>query len=222
MNSQRSKIMLALAGASGPVLFTVITLIAHLLRPGYDWVGQTISELALGENGWLAICGLALFGALTIVLALALFLDIEKRHGFRTAIILLILCGVGFILLSIFSTDVRGSPVVTLRGLVHQGSVRVITSLFPLACFLLIPSLKNDRRWHNLLVYTVVTGILALVIDVLWAVLPGEFLKPRLGLYERILTAIALVWMEVTAVRLLLLILRNKREHVQAVKGESS
>ncbi len=78
MNSRRPNIVPALAGALGPILFTAITLTAHLLRPGYDWVGQTISELALGENGWLAICGLALFGALTIVLALALFLDIEK------------------------------------------------------------------------------------------------------------------------------------------------
>jgi len=49
----RSRRALATAGAVGPVLFLVVSVLAGLLKPGYDARDQSISELAVGDYGWL-------------------------------------------------------------------------------------------------------------------------------------------------------------------------
>lgn len=192
----------AVAGVSGPIVFAVVTLAAHLLRPGYDWISQTISILALGEKGWVQALGFFLFGSLVIVFAMGLYSGINRRKGLRASVTMIILGGIGFMLIAIFPTDVPGEPL-SFHNLVHQGAVRVITALFPFSCFSLIPSLRGDPRWRGLTAYTAVTGILALSLDLLWVAIPHEILHLWEGLYERLLTANSLAWMEVMGLRLL-------------------
>lgn len=210
MKNRRLYTALAVAGALGPILFFAITLTAQSLCPGYDWVSQTISILAVGDKGWITALALSLFGVLIIALALALFTNIERRKAFRTAIILFILSGIGFILMSIFPTSLRDENLYAPHNIIHQASVGITATLFPIICFLFIPSLKNDRRWHNLFIFTLVAGIVVLALDAGWVILPWEFLSPLRGLYERILTAVAMVWTEIIAVRLLILIKNTK------------
>lgn len=58
---------LALGGLVGPVLFVLTFTVAGLLRPGYSPVDQAVSDLGVGDNGWivngsLVILGLSLVG----------------------------------------------------------------------------------------------------------------------------------------------------------------
>lgn len=206
--------MAALASAFGPIVFLAMTATAHIMRGNYDWVRQTISELALGADGWIAVASFLTLAVIIAILALRLLSNMQRRRGLKTAIVFLVLIGIGFMLIGIFPTDPKEAPL-TLHNLVHQGAVRVIASLFPFACFLLAPSLRADRRWRPLFVHTLVAGALALGLDILWVATP-DFLDSRLGLYERVLAGNALVWMEVMAVRLLVLSRQNTKNKISA------
>jgi Protein of unknown function (DUF998) len=56
-----------LAGLVGPVLFTVVTLVEGLTRPGYNPLVQLISELALTQRGWVESANFVVSGTLLVV-----------------------------------------------------------------------------------------------------------------------------------------------------------
>jgi hypothetical protein len=45
--------VLATVGAAGPVVFLAVTVLAGLLKSGYDVREQAVSDLAIGAHGWL-------------------------------------------------------------------------------------------------------------------------------------------------------------------------
>jgi hypothetical protein len=77
------------------------------------------------------------------------------------------------------------------------------------ALALLLSSIRNDPNWRGLFHYTVVSGILAFVLAV------GRLFLPQniswFGLYERILVANVLIWLEIIGIRLLLLSISRRR-----------
>lgn len=191
----------ALAGAFGPVLFIIITMVAHLVPKQYDAVRQTISELALGAYGWIQVSAFVLLACLIIVLAAGLRRNIGGKHRINAACVQLTLIGVGFLLISIFPTDIQGTPL-TAQNLVHQVTVRAMAALFPSACFVFAHGLVSKKHWQSMIPYTLFTGAMATILGILWLVAP-DMLYSHLGLYERIIATNALVWMEVMAIRLL-------------------
>jgi small-conductance mechanosensitive channel len=79
--------------------------------------------------------------------------------------------------------------------------------IFPIAILSLVPSLKSTPNWKNISVYTLVAAVLA------FALIIGAFFTEQtgwFGLYERIVILNALVWIEVVAIHLLRLLLREE------------
>jgi len=205
-------IVAAIAGLAGPVLFGLLSTIAGLLWPGYDPVRQTISQLALGPQGRLQTAVFFLLSFLAMLFVIGLYPNVRDGIRLRIGITLLFLSGFGFLLIGIFPND-PPETIMTLRGLIHQTTIEAISILFPFACFPIVPSLKHDPRWENLATYTFITGVLGIILDIIGGmILLTHWLEPWFGLYERILTANALVWLEVMAIRLLLLSMSERRE----------
>jgi hypothetical protein len=73
-----------------------------------------------------------------------------------------------------------------------------------------LPSLRRDQYWRGVFWYTIVTDALALAFAI------GQLFMPHqiswFGLYERLLVANAIIWVEIVAIRLLVLSLRRQRE----------
>jgi hypothetical protein len=135
-----------------------------------------------------------------------LFLNIRRRHLFDLSIGLLTFFGFGLAFIGLFRTyPIGGLP--TLSGRIHVWAAYSVLGLFPLALALLLSSIKNDPNWRGLFHYTIITGILAFALAV------GRLFLPQniswFGLYERILVANVLVWLEITGIRLLLLSIRR-------------
>src|SRR3954447_20070022 len=61
---------LAAAGAAGPLIFLAVSALAGFLKPGYDLVGQSVSELALGAHGWLQTVNFFVLGAALVAAAI--------------------------------------------------------------------------------------------------------------------------------------------------------
>lgn len=200
---------MSLAAISGPGLFLIIMTIVESLQPGYDRLQQTVSMLVLGPYGWLQTVVFFVFGFLLTVFAIRLYFAIRKTRILKIGIACLILIGFSFILISIFPTQSPGTAP-TLSSLIHGYAASSIAGIFPLACFLIAPSLRADSRWKGWFVYTIATGLLAIIVAILAAIASPTWSWG--GLHERVMLLNGLVWIEVTAIRLLLLCLGEWRK----------
>ena len=204
--------ILALAGIVGPLVLILTDLIAAFSTPKYNFIRDSISSLALTSLGWIQTIGFLVIGLLVEIFTAGLFLNIHGKRGFGLSIGLLVCFGFGLLLIGAFRTDPVGASH-TIEGIIHIIASFAVFWFFPIAISLLLPSLKNDPYWRGMFLYTIVTCMLALALAV------GRlFLPVRLswfGLYERILVANAVIWIEVAAIRLILLSMQRQREAKQ-------
>jgi hypothetical protein len=145
-------------------------------------------------------------GLLEVFFVAGLFFNIRRARGFHLGIGLLAFCGFGLMLIGAFRMDPTGASR-TIEGIIHTIASYGLGLLFPIAILLLTPSLKSDPNWKNIFIYTLVAGVLALALVI------GLFLPDQtgwFGLYERIIVANVIIWVEVAAVQLLRLSLRRE------------
>ena len=196
----------ALVGIVEPIVVVIGDIAASLSTPDYSPIRDSISSLALTPIGWLqSICFLAM-GLLLEIFVAGLFFNIRRARGFHAGIGLLALCGFGLMLIAAFRMDATGTQR-TIAGIIHTVASYGLGLLFPIAILLLTPSLKSTPNWRNIFVYTLFAGVfaLALIIGAFFTDQTGWF-----GLYERIIVANAIIWVEVVAIHLLRLSLRRK------------
>lgn len=201
--------MVALAGIVIPFLMLLTEVVLIYFNPGYNPIVESISVLGLKPLGWVQSISFLIIGPLTEVFAFGLYFSVKRRTGFRTAIALLVFFGFGLLLIGAFRTQPSGGSY-TVENMIHYLTARTIFALFPIACFLIAASLRADPDWKVLFSYTVFTGVIASVLVILW--ISFQFQINWFGLYERILVANAVVWLEVMAVNLLRLSIRQRRE----------
>jgi hypothetical protein len=192
--------VLALAGMGGPVILIAADLTAAFSQGGYNWARDSISSLAWTPMGWLQTIGFLAMGLLTELFVAGIFLNIRGTKGFGLGIGLLVLFGFALLLIGAFHTDFTGVPA-TVNGTIHGLASRALFFLFMFASALIAPSLMKDQAWRPLLVYSLVASALVLILIILglW-VRDGNF---HFGLYERILVAVTIIWVEVMSIWLL-------------------
>ncbi|TMC37094.1 MAG: DUF998 domain-containing protein, partial [Chloroflexi bacterium] len=100
----------AIAGVAGPIIFISVLTVAGLMRDGYDPVTRFVSDLAIGEAGWLQTANFIAFGALLIVFAAGLRRGLADGPAVRVSVVLLSLSGLGLVLAGLFPTDLAGQP----------------------------------------------------------------------------------------------------------------
>jgi hypothetical protein len=197
----------ALVGIVGPIVVIVGDLAASSSIPGYSLVRDSVSSLALTGIGWLqSICFLAMALLLEIFVA-GLFFNIRRARAFHAGIGLLAFEGFVLMLIAAFHMDAPETELPTTAGIIHTIASYGLGLLFPIAILSLAPSFKSTPNWKNIFVYTLIAGVLALVLIL------GAFFTDQtgwFGLYERIIILNALVWVEVVAVHFLRLLLRRE------------
>ena len=215
--------ILALAGIIGPVILGVTDVIAAYSEPGYNPISDSISSLVWTPMGWLQVIGFLAIGLLVEVFVAGLFLSIRGAWSFRLGTGLLVCFGFGLLLIGAFRVDPIGSPS-TLEGTIHSTTAIAIFIIFPVASLLIALGLKNVLYWNRFFRYTIVTFCLASALAIGWLCIPSEM--SWFGLYERILVANTVIWIEVMAVRLLCLSLSRgceiKKNQAQAANPEQS
>ena len=195
----------ALAGMLGPFVLGLADIIAAFSESGYNPIRDSISSLALAPMGWLQTMGFLFIGLLVEVFVLGLYLSIRRGRCFGLSIGVLVCFSFGLLLIGAFQTDPVGA-LHTLEGTIHSVTATTVFALFPVVCLLIAPSLRGDPYWKELFWYTIVTGIIGLVLAIM-----GIWMSEQVnwfGLYERILVANIAIWVEVMAVWLLRLSLR--------------
>ncbi len=198
--------LLALAGVIGPLVLVATDVTAAYFEPGYNLVRHSISSLALTRMGWVQTIGFLAIGLMVEVFVAGLFLSIRGGRGFGLAIGLLVCYGFGLLLIGAFRTNLDGRPP-TIEGNIHEIVAKTVFCIFPVASLLIGLSIKGDPNWRRLFVPTIVTSGLSIALIVCYSWLPGKM--NWFGLYERILVANTVLWVEVMAIRLLRLSLNT-------------
>lgn len=194
---------LAFAGIIGPVMLIITDIVAASANPGYSAVEHSISSLALGDLGWVQTVGFLAIGLLVEIFTAGLLYNIRASRGFHLSIAGMVIMGFGMLLLGAFRTDPVGVADTT-EGVIHNLAAMAVFWLFPIVSLLMAPSLRNDPYWRNVYRYTVIAGILAVILVVIVAIL-DETSSTWFGLAQRVLVANMIVWVEVMAFKLLYL-----------------
>ena len=178
-------------GVVGPILFVVTFTVAGFLRPGYSPVYQAVSDLGVGDNGWILNASLVILGLLMIGFAISFYRTVrtEASPALRFVSALLIaLVGVGFALAGIFPETtpmhwVVGAPLVFLGA--------------PLAFLLTGLLLRGDRAWRGWTVYSLIASLatVVLVAILFYTFTPSTPPTAQVGgLMERVVFIEILAW----------------------------
>ena len=190
---------LAVAGMAGPVVLIVTDIVASSANPGYSLVRDSISSLALAKLGWVQTIGFLAIGLLVEIFTAGLLYNIRARRWFHLSITCLVIVGFGMLMLGAFRTDPVDAPD-TAEGVIHHIAATAVFWLFPIACLIIAPSVRNDPFWKNVYKYTIITGILGFILVIIVAILEDS--ASWFGLAERLLVANMIIWVEVMAFKL--------------------
>jgi hypothetical membrane protein len=188
----------AACGMAAPLLFFLTAGILGMVTPGYDPVTQLISEL--GESGApfagvMNLLGFGVTGILILAFVPGPYAALGKKRVVAAGCGFIALAGALFVGMAFISCD-RGCIPVTSEGGLHLilGLVAAIAAVA--ASFILAWPMRNSGRWEGIWQYSILTGILVLLLLPVF-IAAGEFA----GLLQRALVGIIFLWLEVIAIR---------------------
>ena len=204
--------LLAIAGMAGPVALVIADMAAAFSNTEYSLVRDSISSLALTPLGWFQTIGFLSIGILVEAFVAGLLFNIKPARRFYLGIGVFVFVGFGMLLIGAFHTDPVGAERTT-EGILHSIAATGVFWFFPIAVLLLMPSLKWDSYWKSIYTYSLAAGIFGLALAIVILFLSDEM--SWFGLYERILVANMVAWVEVAAIKLLILSVSRKRQAAQ-------
>lgn len=172
------------------------------LNPSYDPLRAGISKLALTNTGSLEKLGFGILGLCILVTALSLARSALSRssRAFLFLSLLLGINGLGFVVISIFNTDVGAA--VTLNGIIHVAAVAISGSVSSLFALIFTIGFRKNAGLRPYVLYTLIVGLYAAIGGLVYLLLPDKSWF-GMGLYERILMALTLVWLGLAGTGLL-------------------
>jgi len=169
--SQLTKILLSCGLIAGP-FYILLGLIQLLIRPGFDIRVNSLSQMALGELGWIQSVNFVVSGLLVIAASVGMRQALRSRPGGSWAPSLIALYGLGLLGAAIFSADPSygfppGSPPGPANTLSAHGLLHFATSgigFFALigACFVFARRFAwlKEPVW---MLYSLLTGLIFLI-----------------------------------------------------------
>jgi hypothetical protein len=195
----------ALAGVGSFILATVLL---HWLQPELDPLNEAVSYYVHGAYGWLLTAGLLGLGIGSMVLTIGTGRAVDGP-GTKTGLWLLAIWSVGVLVGGIFPADPPGNwdKPPSIPGLIHGNAALVAFLALPIAGVVLARSFRTDARWQRsatLLLTLAIAMVLSLgafaasIVPVLFS--PGP--PWLLGLTERILIGVCVLWLGIVTLGL--------------------
>lgn len=203
--------MLGWCALSGPILFTAAWLVAGSVQDIYSPRREDISALAAldAQHAWIMIAGIVALGLSLVALGLGLVGAIDGGRSATVGAILLVVAGLAFVVAGVARDDCS-SELQACKKRVSAGDVSwhhqmhdnvgiAVLLLLALVPLVLARAFRRDSRWRDLRRYSLATGVVTLVLAVVFG---GEPFSGWNGLAERALVTIPLVWIAVLGIRL--------------------
>jgi hypothetical protein len=197
--------LFAAVTVAGVAYFFVALFVEQSLRPAYNPVQATISELAVGRYGFLLTSGFYVLGTSILSMSVGLWQRVRATLASRLGLVLLALSGVSAFIAAVFPTDLTGAVMKTTAGEIHAIVAGSGYTLLILAILALTLHFRRERRWRS---YHPVSLVLA-VFGCLALITVGVTSNTAVaGLAQRVMAVTLLAWVVLTALRLF----RVKRE----------
>lgn len=194
---------LALGGIVGPLLFTVVVVIAALLRPGYDHISSFISALGADGTPRAALMNFGAFipaGLLLMDFGAGLMLGLPDDRVVKVASVLAMMFGLGIAASGFISCDAGCPNDGSLENTVHNAIAPVSFIGMIAAIAMLGVRFRRWPEWRGLSVYSVITSVLAFAF--LAALVSTLESRVRTGLWQRLMLAALFTWCVVVGTRL--------------------
>lgn len=193
---------LAICGIIGPPIYAIVVITLGSLWTGYSHVTQSMSELgSVGAPHAVVMntVGFPLLGILLMTFALGLYRGLRNGKSAGIGCTLVALSGGAVLMTGIFPCD-AGCVDVTKIGTTHSvfATISALTMMFaPLA---VLPALGSDSRWRNYALFSLIIGIAVAISSALYGFTVFQAWE---GVMQRLSMGIALLWIEVMAIKLL-------------------
>ncbi len=198
------------SGVIGPVLFFVMFLIEGAIRPDYDPMRVFVSQLSLGDQGWLQIATFVISGLLIVAFAFGLRRVVSSGRASRWGPITVGLVGLGLIVSGVFVTDPAlgyppGAPPgltqnPSWHGALHLLGALLVFGALPVACFVFARRFRAhaDRPW---MIYsaTSAVGLLLFYFGATASAASAGPLHGVAGLLQRVSIGIGFAWITLLA-----------------------
>ena len=204
-DSGLTKALLACGIATGP-LFFVVAIIQALTRPGYDIRQNAISQLSLGDLGWIQITSFLLTGLLAVASAIGVRRMLKGQKGGGWGALLMGTFGLGLIIAGIFPPDPGfgfppGSPAGPSASMSGHATLHAV-GFFISMLSAIIDSFVFVRRFGALPArgwagYSVASGVAAPVLIVLSILFMGWS-----GVIVALAGAVVFGWVTASSARL--------------------
>ena len=185
-------ILCSIAAVLGVVYFFTAVSVEESLRPMYDPVTRTISELAVGRYGSLQVSAFVALGLSLWALPAGLWRRVRATIFSRLGLALLVVCGASSFVAAAFPTDLRGAVVATVSGDVHSVAASVGYSCLIAAMLLFSWHFRHDRSWHHFRPISIGLTLAGLALLVTMAAMGSG--SDVAGLLQRSMAATLLVW----------------------------
>ena len=199
--------LLSVCGIVAPILFTLAVIVLGFVRENYSHISDTISDL--GEIGSPNMAGqnvnFILTGLLILAFSFGLYGGTGPGKRVKVGSLLVSVIGLGLAVAGVFPDDVRcpspGCNSLAANG--HAVAGFMVFPLIPIAILLFSRGLGRDTVWRRYRTYSLVTGIVAFALLVLFlAQDETSLLGQRDGAIQRLYLASWFQWIAVMAIGL--------------------
>ncbi len=181
--------LLAAAGIIGPVLFAVGFLLQDVLRTdsrnGSTPMVQMMSALTTGPYGWVQQVNFVVFGLLLIAFAVGLSQGVQKARLSWLGPTLVAWNGVELAIAGLFPLREDATGRIYDPIGVHNVNGRLFFLCIGVVLVVLSWQLARDQRWRGLAAYTLASGIVLVVLDLVLAQKARAPLHPWASLLQQ-------------------------------------
>jgi hypothetical protein len=181
----------------GVLYFFAAVSAAEFLRPMYDPIQRTISELSVGRFGFLQISAFCALGVSLVSLPVGLRRRLKATLTSRLGLLLILVCGVSSFVAAAFPTDLRNAAVATVSGEVHQISASVGYGCLITAMLLLSWHFRRDAPWRSFHLPSTGLTLVGLAMLLTMAATGNSDVA---GLLQRVMAATVLLWVALAGV----------------------
>ncbi len=202
MNSKLTKALILCGTLTGPLFFAV-AIIQAVTRPGFKVRLNAISQLSLGDLGWIQIASFLLTGLLAVACAIGVRRLLKGQKGGTWGALLIGTFGLGLLVAGIFPADpgfgfppgAPEGPAMPMSGHATLHAVGFFLSMLSLIvnCFVFVRRFGStgQRGW---LVYSVVSAVATVAL----IALPNVFMSWA-GVIVALAGAVAFGWVSAVA-----------------------
>jgi len=193
----------AICGMAAPLVMISLWALASILRPGYDQLTQTRSELGTGRYSIVMNANFVATGVLILIFWVGLLTNMHPGKWSKFGLVILAIAAVGEVATGIFPCH-SGCPLNggSLSQMIHTEIAVVFFGAIAVFPAFIGIGLNRDQHWASYCSYSIVTGVVSIGLFIAFSVAVLTSFQ-YLGLLQRFFLAAPFHWIGVMASRLL-------------------